>query len=404
MKPPRQVPMARPNPPRLSEHLADLIRLEQSGIYSNYGSEARRLEQTMAAELFNGGHCLSVCNATLGLMLAIRSTMWRRKNKRKYALMPSYTFAATAHAALWNGLTPLFCDVDKQTWLPSEASEEALLRQYEGEIAVIVPCTTFGNPIQLDRYDRFYQQYGVDTVVDAAAALGSRDNTGAQFGSGSRWPIVYSMHATKPFASGEGGIVYCNDSEWIEELRAMASFGFEQPRTASLPGLNAKISETAALTAYLQLKRFTELVERRSELKHMYQKCLPKLARQQINGQEQVHSYEFVLLPEQLAPQRNQITQELAAKGIGAGCYFSPHLAEQSYFAECSVTGPLPTTNALSRRVLTLPMYDAMTIEDVQYVSSQLQAAISKCAPRQVDVSAIEAVVSQPAYALGHAG
>lgn len=400
----REVPMARPAPPRLSEHLAELIALERSGTYSNYGPEARRLEHTMAAQLFGGGYCLSVCNATLGLMLAIRSFLWRRADKRKYALMPSYTFAATAHAALWNGLTPLFCDVDTRTWLGSQASEEELLHRYGDEVAVIVPCTTFGNPIDMERYAHFHKQYGVDIVVDAAAALGSEDHAGNQFGKGSRWPTVYSMHATKPFASGEGGIVYCKDADLIEDLRAMASFGFEQPRTASLPGLNAKISETAALTAFLQLQRFGSVVEHRNNLKRQYRTFLPGLARQKMNGMVQAHSYEFVLLPEEIAAQRNQIVQELRERGIGTGCYFSPHLAEQSYFASCSVAGSLPVTEALSRRILTLPMYDSMTQEDVHYVSSHLQATISKYSHGQIDAQAIEAPILDPSYILDHAG
>jgi dTDP-4-amino-4,6-dideoxygalactose transaminase len=400
----RNVPMAKPNPPRLSEHLAELTALERSGTYSNYGPEARRLEHVLAAQLFGGGHCLSVCNATLGLMLVIRNFLWHRADKRKYALMPSYTFAATAHAALWNGLTPLFCDVDIRTWLPSEASEEELLHRYGDEIAVIVPCTTFGNPIDMERYARFHRQYGVDIVVDAAAALGSRDHAGNQFGKGCRWPTVYSMHATKPFASGEGGIIYSNDANWVEELRAMASFGFEQPRIASLPGINAKMSETAALTAFLQLQHFGSVIDHRTILKRQYRTSLPAFARQRINGKVQAHSYEFILLPEEIAMQRNQIMQELRERGIGTGCYFSPHLAQQPYFASCSVTGPLPVSDALSRQILTLPMYDSMTQEDVRYVSSHLQIAVSKCSRGQVDVPTIEGVMSELPYILGHAG
>jgi dTDP-4-amino-4,6-dideoxygalactose transaminase len=400
----REVPMAKPNPPRLSEHLAELITLERSGTYSNYGPEARRLEQTLATQLFGGGHCLSVCNATLGLMLVMRNFLWRRADKRKYALMPSYTFAATAHAALWNGLTPLFCDVDMRTWLPSEASEEELLHRYGDEVAVIVPCTTFGNSIDMERYSRFHHRYGVDIVVDAAAALGSRDHAGNQFGKGSRWPTVYSMHATKPFASGEGGIIYCDDANWVEELRAMASFGFEQPRIASLPGINAKMSETAALIAFLQLQHFGSVIDHRTKLKRQYRTSLPAYARQKMNGKVQAHSYEFILLPEEIAAQRNQIMQELREQGIGTGCYFSPHLAQQPYFASCSVSGSLPVSDALSHQILTLPMYDSMTQEDVRYVSNHLHGAISRCAREEVDVPTIEGAMSELPFILGHAG
>ena len=374
----REVRMAKPNPPRLSEHLSELIALEDSGIFSNYGFQARRLEQDLTAQMFGRGHCLSVCNATMGLMVAIRSTLWRRNRQRKYALMPSYTFAATAHAAIWCGLTPLFCDVDEDTWLASESAEEELLCRYKDEIAVIIPCTTFGNSIDMDRYERFHQQYDVDIVVDAAAALGSKDHAGEQFGTGSRWPIVYSMHATKPFSCGEAGIIYSTDAAWIEEMRSISSFGFEEPRIASLPGLNAKICEVTALTAYLQLQRFEEVVLQRQYLKIQYEMHLPEWKRQFVNGQRQVPSYEFILLPEDVAPFRSQIMEDLKAQGIGTGCYFSPHLAEQQYFVQCSVSGPLPVTKALSQQILTLPMYDSMTSDDVLYVSAMVSATIQK--------------------------
>ncbi|WP_263377746.1 DegT/DnrJ/EryC1/StrS family aminotransferase [Granulicella paludicola] len=396
----REIRMAKPNPPKLSEHLAELIALEQSGTFSNYGFQARRLERELIEQLFDSGHCLSVCNATMGLMVAIRSTLWRRKKQRKYALMPSYTFAATAHAALWCGLTPLFCDVDADTWLGSEAAEEELLCRYKDEIAVVIPCTTFGNSIDMARYDRYHRRYDVDIVVDAAAALGSKGHEGKQFGQGSRWPIVYSMHATKPFSSGEAGVIYSADSDWIEEMRAMASFGFEQPRVAMLPGLNAKISEIAALTAFLQLQRFEEVVDQRARLKVQYEISLPELKRQSVNGQRQVASYEFVLLPEEIAHLRSHMIEDLKDRGIGTGCYFSPHLAEQSYFAQCSVSGPLPNTETLSHQVLTLPMYDTMTREEVQYVSDELLAVLSKYTERDLTPTA-QPCIPEPAYVMG---
>jgi dTDP-4-amino-4,6-dideoxygalactose transaminase len=399
----REIRMAKPNPPKLSQHLPELMALEQSGTYTNYGFETGRLEGQLIEQMFGEGHCLSVCNATLGLMVAIKSAMWRSGKTRGYALMPSYTFAATAHAALWCGLTPLFCDVDADTWLASESSEVELLERYKGEVAVIVPCTTFGNPIDMARYDRFHEEYGVDIVVDAAAALGSRDHDGKQFGSGCRWPIVYSMHATKPFAVGEGGIIYSADEAWIKEMRAISSFGFEKPRTTSLPGINAKISEVAALTAYLQLQKFDEVMKHRRTVKRQYESFLPQMTRQVVYGREQAHSYEFVLLPEEIAPLRSRMMQELQERGIGTGCYFSPHLAEQEYFVSNSVSGELPVTEMLSKRVLTLPMYDSMSKDDVLYVAEQVKAVMNQHAPYKVH-PVPESLVAKQMFAAGRIG
>ncbi len=225
------IPLMRPDPPRLSEHVAELARIEELGVYSNYGPLNTRFEQELCAKIFGEGGCLAVCNATTGLMMAIREVLDEdRPPTRRYALMPSFTFAATAHAALWCGLTPLLCDIDPETWLPDPASEEALLQRYRGQIAVVIPYATFGNNLDLGRYQDLSERYDVPVVVDAAGSLGSLDERGRGFGTGFAWPIVFSLHATKAFSVGEGGVIYSADSERIRRLRSMGCFGFEESR------------------------------------------------------------------------------------------------------------------------------------------------------------------------------
>jgi dTDP-4-amino-4,6-dideoxygalactose transaminase len=384
----KSIPMSRPNPPRLSEYLRELEALEHSGIFTNFGPMVQRLERNLSENLFRGGGCLSICNATLGLMIAIRQGLLRRPAVgRRFALMPSFTFAATAHAALWNGLTPLFCDIDPDTWLPSADSEIALLEEFGNEIAVMLPCTTFGNNLDLAHYDRLHAKYGVEMIVDAAASLGSIDTMGRPFGEGSQWPIVFSMHATKPFSSGEGGIIYCADEDRLAQLKAMSCFGFEQPRVATLPGLNAKMSEVAALSACLRLEDFENVVQHRDALSALYRSYLPGWQTQRTEGQRQCHNYHSVLLPDELAGSRAAIVAVLKERGIGTGAYFNPHLAKQPYFAVESVSGPLPVTEEICARIITLPMYDQMTAAEVKYVAqSVLEVAqgIAHIAPDKV--------------------
>lgn len=373
---PRRVPVAKPNPPRLSEHLRELAEIEASGTYSNFGPKNTQFERELVEAVFGSGQCLTVCNATSGLMVAISEAIGEsRSSARRYALMPSFTFAATAHAAIWNGLTPLLCDIDPDTWLPCAGAEEKLLREYAGQIAVIVPYATFGNNLDLRRYDDLAARYDVPVVVDAAASLGSLDDNGVAFGTGSQWPIVFSMHATKAFSTGEGGVVYSADTARISRLRAMCSFGFESPRIASLPGLNAKLSEVAALTALLQLRRFPEALEKRQSLSDSYRSLLPSEWKlQQRCGQRQSQVFESVLLPRPLAASRSEIIAQLRNRGIGVSTYFSPHMAEQPYFARNAVCSPLPVTADVASRILTLPMFDAMTTDDVEYVVTNLIA------------------------------
>jgi dTDP-4-amino-4,6-dideoxygalactose transaminase len=389
----KNIPVIRPNPPRLSEYTQELKDLEDSGIFSNFGPVNQRFEQQLTDTVFGAGHCLTVCNATIGLMVAMHHVLGEERSRQKrYALMPSFTFAAVAHAALWNGLTPLFCDIDRRTWLPSADHEEALLRKYKGKIALIVPYATFGNNLDLRRYDQLSEQFGVPVVVDAAASLGSLDADGKGFGSGFRWPIVFSMHATKTFATGEGGVIYCADPDRVKAMRAMCSFGFEAPRVATLPGINGKLSEVGALTALLQLRKFEGVVEHRRRLSEAYRSNLPDWTHQETYGRRQSYAFQSILLRESLAPSRPRIVAMLRERGIGVSTYFSPHLAEQPYFAKHSLAGSLTVTREIAERILTLPMFDAMTENDVHHVASELQEAISQLESESVTNSRRQAL------------
>ena len=219
-----------------------LEAVERSGIFSNGGPVVRGFESDLVARLFDGkGEALAVANATLGLMMAIRLEAGGRPGDGRFALMPAFTFAATAHAALWAGLTPLLCDVDPDDWSAAPAAEERLLAEHGSRIAVIVPYATFGAAIDLERYRRLARRHGVGIVVDAAASLGTRDMQGRGFGAGFPFPIIFSMHATKTFATGEGGVIYAGDGARIAALRTMNNFGFGADRCATMPGINAKL-------------------------------------------------------------------------------------------------------------------------------------------------------------------
>lgn len=362
-------PFLRPNPPRLSALADELLGLEESGIYSNYGPVNTAFEADVTAQLFGGqGGCLTVCNATIGLMIAIRHVVarqfggadFRPPAHRRYALMPAFTFAATAHAALWNGLTPLLCDIDPETWLPAATAEEELLDRHGGEIAVMVPYATFGNCLPLERYRRLAERFGIPVVVDAAASLGALDDDGLHFGTGFPFPVVFSMHATKTFATGEGGLIHCGDPDSLAALRAMGNFGFGEARLATMPGLNAKLTEVGALVARAKLAGFAAVVAHREVLAECYRRALPWLIFQRPAGRRHPHQFMPALLPAELARDRDALLLELADRGVGARAYFSPHLGQQTYFAATSETGDLTITEDVTQRVISLPLYDGM--------------------------------------------
>jgi dTDP-4-amino-4,6-dideoxygalactose transaminase len=373
-----RVPFLRPNPPKLSLQSVALAEIERSGIFSNYGPVNSRLEERLSRALFRAEHgCVTVANATLGLMLAIKQAVgWQPRGR--YALMPSFTFAAAAQAALWCGLTPLLCDIDHQTWLPSPEAEDELMAQYGDEIAVVVPNATFGNCLDLERYHNFSTARGIPLVVDAAAGLGSLDADGEPFGIGCEHPLVFSMHATKAFATAEGGLVCCTDQRIIADIRAMGNFGFGEPRAATMPGLNSKMSEVCALLALAKLREYETVVRHRHALFERYRVLLPEFTFQKMTGLRTAHQFVPVLVPESHSGRVAEVIETLRGRGVGAGRYFVPHLAEQPFFQQTCVAGVLPITEKISRRIIALPISDNLTETEIEFVCRAFREA---CAP-----------------------
>ncbi len=382
------LPLIKPEPPKLSRMLAGLEAIEASGTYSNNGPVVRRFEQAATERLFGGrGGCLAVSNATLGLMIALRHATMRQAPGRQLVLMPAFTFAATAQAAAWAGLTPLLADCDPDDWSLCRHAEETLFAEHGQRIAAVMPYATFGNGIDLDRYAWLARRHDVAVVVDAASSLGSLDAEGRGFGTGSPFPVVYSMHATKPFATSEGGLIHCADTAVIETLRAMANFGFAGGRSATLPGLNAKLAEIPALIAEARLADIGAIVAHRETLAARYRERLAGFAFQSPRGHAQAAQFMPVLLPRALAPHRRTIVERLGMAGVGAGTYFSPHLGEQPWFRETCVIAALPVTDDIAGRMLALPLTDAMTSPDVDRVALTL-IAICDALPRVRTVAA----------------
>jgi dTDP-4-amino-4,6-dideoxygalactose transaminase len=372
-----KIPLLRPAPPPLSLAIAELKALEQSGIFSNFGPVNTRFEQEMLTRFFGGeGACTTVCNATIGLMLAIKEAVGNTA-PGQFALMPSFTFAATAQAALWCGLTPLLCDIDPANWAADPAAESELLTRYAGKIAVVIPYATFGYPIDLERYTRLATECGVPVVVDAAASLGTFDEQGRGFGSGFAGSVVYSMHATKSFALGEAGLIYSKDAERIARLRAMSNFGFGEPRTATMAGLNGKLAEVGALIGRLRLAEYDGVMAHRAALFSRYCGALPDMQFQLRAPGLQAHQFVPALLPSALGGRKAAIRAELADRGIGTGTYFSPHLMQQSYFQKVCVGDALPVSDDVSARMMSLPLFDTMTLDEVDQVVECLRPLLA---------------------------
>lgn len=375
----QRLPLIAPQPPRLSMMTDALRAIEARGSYSNGGPVVRGFESAATARLFGGqGACLAVNNATLGLMLAIRHAAGPRAGSGALALVPAFTFAATAQAVQWAGLTPLLCDIDPEDWTMRADAEAAAFDRHGDAIAVVVPYATFGAAIDLARY-RDYHARGIGVVVDAAASLGTIDAAGRAFGAGEPFPIVFSMHATKVFATAEGGLIHSGDTALIETLRRMSNFGFDGARSAEGPGLNAKLPEVLGALAMARLEQLEGIAAHRAALDRAYRARLGGFAEahgfefQALQGARPALQFQSLLLPRPFAGHRAAIIATLAEQGIGAGQYFSPHLGEQPWFrSSCVIDRALPVADEISGRILSLPVTDGMTEADVDTVCTAL--------------------------------
>jgi dTDP-4-amino-4,6-dideoxygalactose transaminase len=152
----------------------------------------------------------------------------------------------------------------------------------------------------------------------------------------------------------------------------MSNFGFDRPRDAGMAGLNAKLSEIAALLALAKLSQLDEVVQKRISLHEIYVEQLPQLQFQFQKSRVMAHQFLPCLLPRRLTAERDMIVEQLTRRGIGAAKYFSPHLAEQRYFKSACVKEPLPVTNDVSARILSLPLFDTMSRDEVLRVCDAL--------------------------------
>lgn len=370
-----KIPFLRPNLVKEDSYTNYLSMIEKSRWYSNYGPLNSLFEYRVINENYDGsGAAITVNNATIGLMLAINQS---KRPKGRFAIMPSFTFPATPLAAMWCGLEPYFVDVNEDDWCMNEELVEDLLKKLGDEVAVIVPYATFGTDLSLSFYKQIHES-GIPVVVDAAPCFGTKGISGS-FGKGFPGFIVFSFHATKSFGIGEGGLVYSVDKDRITQLRQAGNFGFSSNRETTLQGLNSKISEYSAAIALATLDAYPEKIRLRQQIYQWYleQFQQTRLFKQdwQLQKTEGGIAYQFMPV---LCPQKHDnidFVKLLADHNIEARTYFSPTCHQQNFFQSFNRT-LMPVTNNISRRILSLPLWEEMEKNDVVQVVKVIEGSL----------------------------
>lgn len=317
-------------------------------------------------ESYLGGvHCLPTSSATSALMVALRAVC-RPGNE---VLLPSYTFVATAAAVRWCGLEPVFLDVDADHWHLDPEHLADVLQQRGSAVSAVMACSTFGCPPPVavsEGWRDACAAANVPLVVDSAAGFGAVDEHGQVLGRQGDVE-VFSFHATKPFAVGEGGLAVTTDAAVVERMRRLANFGLDERRTPQDPvGINAKMSEIHAAIALAVLDEFADKIAgRRRRAGEMVQRLTTcGFTFQAMTGDA---VWQFVPALAESPSHRRATLSSGAAAGVELRDYHVP-LHTTPAFSACARADTLSVTADLSERSVSFPMADYLTADDLNLI------------------------------------
>lgn len=359
--------------PPLNEFIPFLERIWENKTLTNGGEFHQKLESALAEYLGVKYVCL-FANGTLALLTAMQTLRISGE-----VITTPYSFVATSHSLLWNGLTPVFADIDPITFnISPERIEELITPQ----TTAILPVHCYGIPCDVERIQRIADIYGLKVIYDAAHAFGVklRGDSVLNFGDLS----VLSFHATKVFNTFEGGAIICHDEKTKERIDYLKNFGFAGEARIVAPGINAKMNEVEAAFGLLQLQHIDNALSERAIIYQNYCKLLgtiPGIIF--ITPSDDIlwnHAYCPILITDACLCTRDEIYEKLKEGGISTRRYFYPLITSFSMYRCLSTAAPeqLPNANTIADTVLCLPIYPGLTEEDQQRVVNIIFKAMAK--------------------------
>lgn len=347
---------------------AYLDRALDTGRLSNFGPLACRLEERLAERL-DVPYVLSCASGTTALMIALRVF-----GVSGPAVVPSFTFAATAGALDWAGASARFCDVEPECLTLCPIASEAALA--DGARA-LVPVHTYGGACDVAALRNLAARYRKPLIYDAAHAFGARFRGKAVAAYGDA--AALSLHATKPFHTVEGGALLVHDQGAFKEARRLANFGLDTGRggTARRPlGLNGKMSEIHAAFGLALLDEYDAIRERRRAVMARYRARLPVdwllPAAARGTGSD---AYVAIAVPDGVA--RDDVVKSARREGVGLRAYFAPPLHEIDPDADQAA---FPVSRGAAGRVICLPIHPDFTTAQIDRVADVVLRACD--APR----------------------
>ena len=361
----KNIYVTQPFLPPLEEFLPYLEQIWKNKWLTNGGPFHQELEKELA-DYLGVEHLALFTNGTLALITALQALRITGE-----VITTPFSFVATAHALLWNGIKPLFVDIQPGTFnLDPEKIEAAITPNTTS----ILPVHVYGNPCDVEKIQKIADTYGLEVIYDAAHAFGVNYKGESLLKHGDL--SILSFHATKVFNTFEGGAIICPDAKTKKRIDDLKNFGYSDEVTVIAIGINAKMNEVQAAFGLLHLKHIDRVIRRRQEIDDQYREQLfsipsitcPPLPADTTNN----YSYFPILIGKEYPLSRDELNDKLRQQGIFPRRYFYPLISDFPMYRglPSAAQSNLPVARKAADQVLCLPIYPALENESITRIVS----------------------------------
>ena len=304
-------------------------------------------------------------NGTLPLICALQALRITGE-----VITTPYSFVATTHALWWNGIKPVFVDIDRRTGNIDPEKIEAAITP---KTTAIMPVHVYGQPCEMERIQEIANTYGLKVIYDAAHAFGVEKEGKSLLAAGDMSTL--SFHATKVYNTVEGGALVCQDAQTKQRIDYLKNFGFANETTVVAPGINGKMDELRAAYGLLSLKHVDEAIAKRKQVALRYREAL-RQARgitffEDRPGVKHNYSYFPIFINEkEYGMSRDALYEKMKTAGVYGRRYFYPLISTFSTYRglESARLSNLPNAHKMAEEVICLPMHHGLSEEDVDRV------------------------------------
>jgi dTDP-4-amino-4,6-dideoxygalactose transaminase len=360
----KKIYLTQPLLPPLEKYIKYLEDIWERKFVTNNAFYHQQFEKKLAQYL-EVENCSLLANGTLALIIALQAHRITGE-----VITTPYSFVATVHALHWNGITPVFCDIEEETFSINPDKIESLITP---KTTAILPVHIYGIPCNMEKINSIAETYGLKVIYDAAHAFGVKKDEKTILLSGDM--SILSFHATKVFNTMEGGAIVTNDDKMKKRIDYLKNFGFADEVTVVAPGINAKMNELQAVLGILALEMIEHEIEKRKKVADRYRKNLAGIKGiklfYEIKNIKHNYSYFPILIDQELfGKSRDDIYYALRKEEIYARRYFYPLISNFPTYRglPSAESSNLPVAEKISNQILCLPIYGNLESEIVDKI------------------------------------